>query len=139
MKVLNKTDALNEAITILKRKQEIELKALTEQFSKTYESLKPINLVKNTIQQVTNSSDVKSNLVDNLIGLSTGFLSKKLLFGNSTNPIKKVAGTLLQFAITNVVSKHSNPIKNMVASLLKKNDWNKNSYHEEYHENGIGI
>lgn len=49
MKKKNETDTLNQTIISLQNKQAQELKSLKEQFHLTYESLKPINLIKNTI------------------------------------------------------------------------------------------
>jgi hypothetical protein len=138
MKKLNKTDALNEAIKLLEAKQAIELKELTNQFSYTYESLKPVNLVKTTLNQVSNSAEIKGNLMSNIIGITTGFLSKKILFGSSINPIKRGLGTILQYAITNVVSKNADPIKSSLGTLMQK-IFSKNKSDGQYSENGIGV
>jgi hypothetical protein len=111
MKKRIETVALSDSISLLQIKQALELKLLKEQFYVTYESLKPINLVKNTLSEVTSSSSVKNNIINNIIGLTTGYLTKKVLVGSSHNPIKRMLGMLLQFAIANVVSRHSGKIK----------------------------
>ena len=135
MKKKNGTDALNKAISSLQNKQAQELKLLKEQFHLTYESLKPINLIKSTFHEVAISPDIKNNIVNNVIGLTTGYLSKKVLMGTSHNPIKRLLGTLLQFAIANVVSKHSDKIKSTGENILlhilkyrkeKEQDFSKN-------------
>jgi hypothetical protein len=113
-------DALNEQIARLQDKQAEELEILKEQFYITYESLKPINLVKNTLQEITTSPGIKDNLLNNAIGLVTGYISKKVLVGSSHNPIKRILGTLFQFAIANVVSKHSETIKSTGEVILKR-------------------
>lgn len=136
MKKKNETDTLNQTIISLQNKQAQELKSLKEQFHLTYESLKPINLIKNTIAQVTESPEIKNNLVNNAIGLTTGYLSKKVLFGASHNPIKKVLGTLLQFAIANVVSKHSDTIKSTGENLLHRFLKYRKETKLEFHHNG---
>lgn len=120
MKIINKTDALNEAIVILEKKQALELRELTEQFKITYESLKPVNLIKNTLSEVTKAPDIKNNFINNAIGLATGFLSSRFLLGSSRNPIKRTLGTILQYAVANVVSKHSGGIKSTAGSLLSR-------------------
>jgi hypothetical protein len=111
MKKRIETVALSDSISLLQIKQALELKLLKEQFYVTYESLKPINLVKSTLSEVTSSSSVKNNIINNIIGLTTGYLTKKVLVGSSHNPIKRMLGMLLQFAIANVVSRHSGKIK----------------------------
>lgn len=107
----NETDILKEKIALLENQQAIELYALREQIHATYESLKPLNFLKNTLEEVSSSPDLKDNILNNVIGLTSGYLSKKILVGSTHNPIKQLVGTLLQFTIGNVVAKHSETIK----------------------------
>lgn len=112
MKNLDETASLKKAITILKLKQAEDLLQLKDQYYYTYESLKPVNIIKKAFGQMTTSSTLKGNILSNVIGITTGFLTKKILLGSAHNPIIRVLGTLLQFAITNVVTKNSeNPRK----------------------------
>lgn len=110
MKKINQTDILDQTIALLKIKQEQELDAVKEQFHVAYESVKPLNLIKNTFADLSTTPGLKSNLLNNVIGLSTGYLTKKLLLGAAHNPVKKVLGAVLQFVVTNFVSKHSDNI-----------------------------
>jgi hypothetical protein len=107
MKKSNETDALNETIALLEYRQKQELRILKEQFEVTYDSLKPLNIIKNAFNDMTTSSELKGNLINNVIGMSTGYLTKKLLLGSSHNPFKRILGNVLQFVITNVVTKHT--------------------------------
>ena len=120
MKKKNETESLNETIILLRNKQSEELKLVKEQFHIIYESLKPINLIKDTVHEITSSPDLKNNLVNNIIGLTTGFLSKKILVGATHNPIKKLFGTLLQFTVANIVSKHSEGIKSVGENIVER-------------------
>jgi hypothetical protein len=119
MKTSNETDALNELILAEELKYANDLEQLKEQFHVAYESIKPINLVKNLFHEVTSSPEIKSDLVSNAIGLGTGFLTKTLLLGFSHNPIKKVVGTVFEFAIANLVSKNSDRVKLIGGNLFK--------------------
>lgn len=112
MKDRNQTATLEETIRVLKIKQTHELVVLNDHFQSVYDSVKPANLIKTTINEIVNTPNLKHNLVNSLIGLSTGYISKKLLFGGSKGPVKKVLGTVAQFFITNFVSKHSDGITN---------------------------
>lgn len=109
---------LRQAILVLQEKRNIERKMLLEQLHETYESNKPINLIKSTFKQVSASSEIKGNLIGNFMGIATGILSRKLWVGSSHNPIKKMLGSLLQFTAGNVVSKNAEGIKNTVAYLV---------------------
>lgn len=129
----NQTDALNKKIILLQHKQAVELKLLKEQFHFTYQSLKPVNLIKGTFNEVAESPEIKNNIVNNAIGLATGYLSKIVLFGASRNPITKLMGTLLQFTVTNIAAKHGDTIKsageNIVHRILKFRKESKKEFH----------
>src|ERR1700748_2937301 len=112
--------ALDEKIYSLQKRQAEELILLKEQFRNVHESIKPINLIKNAFHEMTSSPEVKGSLIDNAIGLTTGFLSKKLLFGSSINPVRNILGNLLQHAVSNVVANHADGIKSKGANLLLK-------------------
>jgi hypothetical protein len=118
MKMINETDSLNELILLQEKKHDTELALLKDQFDAAYESIKPINLIKSLIHEVTTAPEIKNDLSTDIIALATGFISKKLLVNNSHSPVKKVLGTVLQFAMTNVVAKHSDSIKNIGSNLL---------------------
>jgi hypothetical protein len=118
MKNRNETDSLNELIILQEQKYDTELELLREQFHVAYESLKPINLIKSLFHEVTTAPEIKNDIVSNVIGLGTGFLSKKILTNGSHSPVKKVVGTVIQFAIANLVSKHSDRIKTIGSNLF---------------------
>lgn len=111
MKKMNQTDALNETISLLEYRQEKELRILKEQFEVTYDSLKPLNIIKRVFSEMTTSPDLKGNLLSNVIGMATGYITKKVIVRSSHNPFKRILGNVLQFAITNLVSKHTDPLK----------------------------
>ena len=135
MNLKTESDTLKETIVFLQDKQAQELSVLREQFYTTYESIKPINLLKNAIDEITTSGEIKNNLIANVIGLATGYISKKVIIGASHNPVKNIFGTLLQFAIANVVSKHSETIKSTVGNILQRIFKNRNETDQEYSTN----
>ena len=120
MNKINQTEALNKTIAALQKKKEIEFSLLKEQFQITYESLKPINLIKSTLANVASSPELKNNVLNNVIGLTTGYISKKVILGNTRNPIKILLGSLFQFAVANVVSKHTESLKSTGEIILKR-------------------
>ena len=118
MKNKNETDLLNEQLIIVEDKRANDLMLLKEQFHLAYESIKPVNLVKNLFHNITTSPEIKNNILGTAVGLSTGFLSKKLLMGSSHNPLKRSLGTLIHFAVTNLVAKNSQQIQTFGKVLL---------------------
>ena len=135
---LSETDALDETIRRLQLKQKEELALLKEQAQLTYESLKPINLIKGLFQQIGGSPEIKSNIAGTLFALATGFLSKRVLMGVTHNPFKRILGTLFQFGIAKVVSKYSGSIKLMIEKLMLRVLNNKNKAEHAYSHNGHG-
>jgi len=105
MKTKNATQNLDDRILMLQAKRSGEWEELKEQFEITKESLRPMNLVKGAFHDIATSPEIKNNIIGNVVGLASGYLSKKILFGGTHNPLKKVAGAILQFAVTNFVGK----------------------------------
>lgn len=136
---INETDALNKSILLLQNKQEDELVLLKEQFHITYESLKPINIIKTTLSKVVESPELKSNIVNNVIGAATGYLSKIVLFGASRNPVTRLMGTLLQFAVTNITTKHGDTIKLAGEKIIQRFMKEKKEPKKEFHHNGYDL
>lgn len=116
-KITNTTE-LNQAILLLEAKQTLEGCILKEQFKITYESLKPINLIKSTISELAASPDFKNDLLNTTLSLAVGYLSKKVAIGSTNNPFKQILGTILQMGVTNVVSKNADGIKSTVLNLI---------------------
>jgi hypothetical protein len=84
---------------------------LKEQLYSTYESLKPVHLIKSTLKDLASSPYLTDNILATAIGLATGFLSKKIFVGSSGNLFRKLLGSFLQAGITNTVSQHPDTIK----------------------------
>jgi len=93
--------------------------ALKETLKETMETLKPVNLFKSVWKQVSSSPEIKENIVDTGIGLAAGFVSKKILVGNTHNPIKRLLGSLAQYGITNIVANHPDLLKSAGSSLIQ--------------------
>ncbi len=110
MKKISQSSLIKGEIWLLKNRQKEELILLKNQFHTVFEGLKPINLLKETFKEVGESPDLKSTLLNSAIGLSTGIISKKLMIGKTSNPFKNLLGTVVEFAIANVVAKNSEKI-----------------------------
>jgi hypothetical protein len=95
---------LRNAILVLESKQAGEKVMLKQQLQATYESVKPINLIRSTLMEAAQSPDMKDNLVNSTIGISAGYLTKVLFQGFSGGPIRKILGTAIMFGIKNLVA-----------------------------------
>jgi len=105
---------LKNAIQRLKVEQTIEEQLLKEQFYFTYESLKPINLLRSTIYDITTSPHLIDSILGTATGLATGYLSRKIMMiGASGNLFRKLLGSVMQLGVTNVVSQNPDKIKSI--------------------------
>jgi hypothetical protein len=93
---------------------------LKEQFKIFYAGFNPANLIKNTFKELTRNDEFKDDILDTSIGLATGYLSKKVVLGNTHNPFKQLLGVILQMAVTNLVTNNSDKIKSTLKGLIDK-------------------
>jgi len=73
------TTSLHEAIARLEQKRREQEQDLSAHFKHTYQSLRPMNLLKNAVQGIAASPTAKGNLLKAGLGLGAGFLSKKII------------------------------------------------------------
>ena len=102
---INSLSELDMAIKRLERKRLLMEEDLKDDFHALLESLKPANILKNTIHEVQESLELKHNLFRVALGLGAGYFSRKLVVGKSAGILKKALGTALQYGITNFVAK----------------------------------
>jgi len=113
-------DLLKESIRVLEIRQAEEGLALKVQFKETYESLKPVNLIKNAIDDLANSVEIKNTLFESLVSILTGYLTKKIMVSSNSNPLMKILGALLQFGVTSLVAKNAESIRSYIMNLIEK-------------------
>jgi len=116
----NAVDSLKESIRLLEIRQAEEGKLLKDQFKLTYESLKPVNLIKNSIKELANSEEIKASLFETVISILTGYLTKKMIVGSKSNPFVKILGALMQFGVTSLVAKNADSIRNYISELINR-------------------
>lgn len=102
--IANTTD-LSVAIKRLERKCQVLEEELKDDFFEILESLKPTNILKNTLHEIQESTPLKHNLLKVALGLGAGYFSRRMVIGKSAGIIKKVLGTALQYGITNFIAK----------------------------------
>lgn len=111
---------LKNAIQQLEVKQASEFKLMKEEFKGTYENLKLINIIKNTFKQAASAPELKTDIINTAIGLSTGFVAKKLMLGKTLNPFSKLLGIIVELAVANKVTKNAGGIKTIGSMIIKK-------------------
>lgn len=117
------------AIQNLEFEHDVQGKLLKDQLMVGIDSLKPVNLIKSSLQEITTSPYLIDNMFGAVTGLVGGYLSRRITVGGSHNLFRKIAGSLIQFGVTNVVSKHSGLIKTVGTFIT----------HKFYHKNNPNI
>lgn len=118
MREINTEADLRKAIEDLEIRQSEEGQQLKQQFRLTYESVKPINLIKSIFKEAAESADLKNNILNTALGLATGFVSKTAFVGLSNNPMKKLLGNAILFGVTNVMAKNPKFIHSLLDNIL---------------------
>ncbi len=119
MQNISSTIELKEAIRLLEIKQAANGLQLKEQFHLTYESLKPVSLLKSTLKDISSSPFLISNILGTTAGLVTGYFSKKIVVGSSANIFRKLFGTIMQIGVANTVAQHPDAIKSIGQFILQ--------------------
>lgn len=119
MQHITSSAALKNAIQLLEVEQAIKEQLLRDQFHLTYESLKPVNLLKNAFKNITSSPDLLDNILGTVTGLATGYLTKKIVVSGSGNVFRKLIGSVLQFGVTKLVAQHPDAIRSFGQFIIQ--------------------
>lgn len=113
MQTINSETDLDYAISQLEMKQAEEGRLLKEQLYLSFESVKPANLFKGAFKELTSSPFSIVNILGTVLGLGSGYLSKRIFIGASSNIFKKLFGSVLQLGVTNAVAQHPDTLKSI--------------------------
>jgi hypothetical protein len=119
MQNITSVSGLKNAIQVLEVEQGIKGRLLKEQISITYESLKPANLLRNTMKDLFSSQYLMENISGTAMGAASGFLIKKIFIGKSANKLRKIIGAILQLGITNFIAQNSDQIRSFGRTIFQ--------------------
>ena len=103
MKSIFTSDDLKFKIEALEREQDLQLESLKDHLEIAKQSLRPLNIIKSTFSDIVLATpSLKSELIGGAIALSTNYLYKNSLLGNSSNKIVRVAGRGLKLLLNNI-------------------------------------
>lgn len=105
--------SLKNAIMLLEAEQAASGQILKEQFSLTYQSFKPVNIIKSTLKDLASSPNLLDNVLGTTTGLATGYISKILISGGSRSVFRKILGSLFQLGVTAIVAKNPDVVKSV--------------------------
>jgi len=119
---------LRNTIQLLKVKQSRQEQKIKDQFKRTGESLKPVNLLKSTVNHIVTSPYFIDNMVGIGIGLATGYLSRKIVSGASRHILTKLIGAILTVGVTRVADQRTEfpkaPRQVILKNIFRKRELN---------------
>ena len=114
MENITSATELKKVIQRLEIEQAIDGQLLKEQFYFAFESLKPVNILRNTLYEITTSPHLMDSILGTALGLASGYVSRKIvMIGASGNIIRKLLASVMQLGVTNVVSQNTDTIKSI--------------------------
>ncbi len=120
MQSITTAAGLKIAIGELEEKQAAEWLLIKEEVAAAYESLKLINVIKSTLRQAVLDPDLKTNIVDTAIALTTGVIAKKTIIGKTKNPFKILLGAIIEMAVVNKIANNAEAIKKVGSIILNR-------------------
>ncbi len=118
MQTINSTADLKNAIQLLEAEQAANGKQLKAHFYATYESFKPVNLIRTALRDITSSPHMVDNIVGTTVGLAAGLVSNVVFKGLAGPGIRRVISPVLQSGVTSFVAKHTGSLRSVGAMAL---------------------
>ncbi len=122
--VIKDLKTIDGAIRQLESRRVMQQDALRVQWSVTQSELNPMNILKDEIRETVSNPKFGSQLLKGVISVASGFVTKKLIVGDSKSSFKKMIGTIAQTGATGALYKNSEEIKvkgaSALSSFLKK-------------------
>ena len=100
MQKITTVAGLKDAIKVLETEQKEKEKLFREQLLLTYESLKPVNLLKNTLKELFSNSHLIKDFSDTTLGMVIGYITKKLFIRDSKSKFRKMVASVFQLGIS---------------------------------------
>ncbi|NEW80496.1 MAG: hypothetical protein GZ086_13960 [Gelidibacter sp.] len=119
MEKIQSLSDLEDAIKLLKFKKAEDEQLLKELFYMTYESVKPLNLIKSIFKEPIASQNMKDSLLTTSVGLGAGYLSKLLFQGFVRIPFKNFIGSALMLSVDNLIVKNPGVVSALSSLFLK--------------------
>lgn len=116
-------DRLNQMIAETKIQQDLDWIAIKDEIKEIKENIKPLNLIRNTVEEINGAVGFKSDLAQSAISIGIGYLAKKLIVGKTDSMFKNIFGSIIQLAVTTLVAKppHHQPTQE---ESTQQNAWN---------------
>ena len=117
MSKINPSDSLNASIAALEQQKQDEFLSLKQQLHTTGESMKPANLIKGVLRDVTGSSQLRSLVIKAAVGLAVGYIAKRLMARHQKSNKNQMLGTALQHGVSFLAANQSTLLRTVGVTL----------------------
>ena len=118
MTEIKNTLQLLEAIESLKIIRKLEEQELKEEFKALFEKIQPINIIQDTVNELVESKSLQTDVIDLGVGTATGFAIRKLIVGETKNPIAQVIGRMIEQTVSQKIISNRVVIHNIGRTVL---------------------
>lgn len=118
MQVIKDIKSIDGAMRQLESRRVMQRDAIREQWAITQTELNPMNIIKDEIRETVSHPKFGSQLFNGIFSVVSGFVTKKIIVGESNSSFKKMLGTIAQTSATGVLYKNSDEIKSKGATAL---------------------
>jgi hypothetical protein len=119
MEKISDAASLKRSIEILKAEQETKRQLLQTQFYNTMETVKPINLMKGLIHDISSTPILTQNILGTASGMASSFLLRRFMPGSTAGLISRLVGTAIHYGITRASAKTSGIMHSVTHGIRK--------------------
>lgn len=112
-------DDLVAVIGLLENEVAEQGQLLSDQVNVFYSPYQPVNIARDLVREVVTSEEFRSNLLTATIGITTGYLAKKLFVRGKKSLFKMVAGNFLQYGLANLIVNPNRILNSVVLPFLE--------------------
>lgn len=109
---------LQERIERLHQEQAREWPLLKTEANLLFESMKPVNIVKDMLVELTKVPEIKHNILNSAIGMGAGYVSKRVLFGAHPSKVMSILGSFMEMSVSGLVSKNTEGLSGVIADKV---------------------
>jgi hypothetical protein len=100
MAKISSSEELKKKIAELELRKVRQKAEVKEHFHGMIESVKPKNLIRVGLENISEAPVLRQRLIDSVVSLATGWVAKKLAVPKNDTIIKKTAGAAIQYGVT---------------------------------------
>lgn len=118
MKKINNMKELQQEMLALQFKKRSEVDQLKATFDETKQLFAPKALLRDGFKDVIHDKQIRTGLLDGVLSLTTGFLTKKAIVGSSGGLFRQLLGMLVQTGATSAVYQNKDSLKARILPAL---------------------